>query len=53
MLAARDCSDKVAQRMRAVHITLKSFSEVADVTSLKEYPAREVDITETVGLITA
>ncbi|KNX38406.1 Dps family protein [Luteipulveratus halotolerans] len=52
--AAREFSDQVAERMRAVYITPDGRAAmVAKQTSLKEFPADEVDTGETVDLITA
>ena len=52
--AAREFSDQVAERMRAVYITPDGrAATVAKQTSLAEFPADEVDTGETVDLITA
>lgn len=52
--AARDFSDDVAERMRALHAQVDGRSDtVAATTSLPEYPAGEIETTETVDLITA
>ena len=52
--AAREFSDTVAERMRALHATVDGRSDtVAGTTTLPEFPAGEVDTTETVDLITA
>ncbi|GGA71333.1 DNA starvation/stationary phase protection protein [Pseudoclavibacter endophyticus] len=52
--AARQFSDDVAERMRALHAAPDGRSDtVAETTTLPEYPQGEVDTTETVDLITA
>ncbi|UYO98794.1 DNA starvation/stationary phase protection protein [Microbacterium sp. M28] len=52
--AAREFSDTVAERMRALHAVPDGRSDtVASSTTLPEYPQGEVDTTETVDLITA
>lgn len=52
--AAREFSDTVAERMRAIYITPDGrAATVAADTSLPEFPAEEVDTAETVDLITA
>ena len=52
--AAREFSDTVAERMRALHAVPDGRSDiVASTTTLPEYPQGEVDTTETVDLITA
>ena len=52
--AAREFSDTIAERMRAVFITPDGRSStVAARTSLPSYPEGEVDTAETVDLITA
>jgi len=51
---ARTFSDTVAERMRALHGVPDGRSDtVAATTTLPEYPAGEVDTTETVDLVTA
>ncbi len=51
--AAREFSDTVAERMRALHGVPDGRSDtVAASTTLQEYPNGEVDTTETVNLIT-
>ncbi|WP_240190802.1 MULTISPECIES: Dps family protein [Aeromicrobium] len=51
--AAREFSDTVAERMRAVYVTPDGrIKTVAAQSSLAEFPADEVDTTETVDLIT-
>ena len=51
--AAREFSDDVAERLRALHATPDGRSAtVAEQTSLPEFPNGEVDTTETVDLIT-
>lgn len=51
--AARDFSDTVAERMRAIWITPDGrAATVAAQSSLKPFPADEVDTAETVDLIT-
>ncbi|RLV54583.1 DNA starvation/stationary phase protection protein [Aeromicrobium phragmitis] len=51
--AAREFSDTVAERMRAVYITPDGRAKtVAAQSSLAEFPADEVDTAETVDLIT-
>ncbi len=52
--AAREFSDTVAERMRALHAVPDGRSDtVAETTTLAEYPQGEIDTTETVDLITA
>jgi starvation-inducible DNA-binding protein len=52
--AAREFSDTVAERMRALHAVPDGRSDtIADTTTLPEYPQGEIDTTETVDLITA
>ena len=52
--AAREFSDTVAERMRAVYVTPDGRARtVAAKTSLPEFPADEVDTAETVDLVTA
>ncbi|MBS42403.1 MAG: DNA starvation/stationary phase protection protein [Nocardioides sp.] len=52
--AARDFSDDVAERMRAVHALPDARSKtVAAQSSLPEFPADEVDTAETVDRIVA
>ena len=52
--AAREFSDTVAERMRAIYVTPDGrAATVAAQTSLAEFPADEVDTGETVDLITA
>ncbi|MGA1836233.1 DNA starvation/stationary phase protection protein [Herbiconiux sp. 11R-BC] len=52
--AAREFSDTVAERLRALHATADGRSDtVAATTTLPEYPAGEVDTAQTVDLITA
>src|SRR5918993_4403679 len=51
--AAREFSDTVAERMRALHAVPDGRSDtVAETTTLPEYPQGEIDTTETVDLIT-
>jgi starvation-inducible DNA-binding protein len=51
--AAREFSDEIAERMRALHATPDGRSDtVAENTTLPEYPAGEVDTAKTVDLIT-
>ncbi|SFN59286.1 Dps family protein [Mycetocola miduiensis] len=51
--AAREFSDEVAERMRALHATPDGRSDtVAESTTLPEYPAGEVDTAKTVDLVT-
>jgi len=51
--ASRDFGDEIAERMRALHgIPDGRSSTVAKSTTLPEYPAGEVDTTETIDLIT-
>lgn len=51
--AAREFSDEVAERLRALHATPDGRSAVvAKTTSLPEFPNGEVDTAETVDLIT-
>jgi starvation-inducible DNA-binding protein len=52
--AAREFSDTVAERMRALHAVPDGRSDiVAETTTLPEYPQGEIDTSETVDLITA
>ncbi|MEX0428526.1 Dps family protein [Nocardioides sp. DS6] len=52
--AAREFTDEVAERMRAVYVTPDARSAtVAEDTSLAPFPAREVDTATTVDLIVA
>ena len=52
--AAREFSDTIAERMRALHAVPDGRSDtVAETTTLPEYPQGEVDTSETVDLITA
>ncbi|MEP9384259.1 DNA starvation/stationary phase protection protein [Nocardioides sp. KR10-350] len=52
--AAREFSDDVAERMRALYITPDARSAtVAEDTTLAPFPAREVDTATTVDLVTA
>ncbi len=51
---AREFSDTVAERMRAIYITPDGrAATIAQQTSLAPFPADEVDTAETVDLITA
>lgn len=51
--AARDFSDTVAERMRAVYVTPDGRAKtVVAQSSLEEFPADEVDTAETVDLLT-
>ncbi|GAB3596650.1 Dps family protein [Microbacterium tumbae] len=51
--AAREFSDTVAERMRALHAIPDGRSDtVAETTTLPEYPQGEIDTSETVDLIT-
>ncbi len=52
--AARDFTDQVAERMRAVHITPDARSaRVAEQTTLVPFPAHEIDTAVAVDLITS
>ncbi|MEJ1154540.1 MULTISPECIES: Dps family protein [Microbacterium] len=52
--AAREFSDTVAERMRALHAIPDGRSDtVAATTTLPEFPQGEIDTAETVDLITA
>jgi starvation-inducible DNA-binding protein len=52
--AAREFSDTVAERMRAIYVTVDGrAARVATQSSLPEFPATEVDTAECVDLITA
>lgn len=52
--AAREFSDTVAERMRAVYVTPDGrAATIAATTSLPEFPADEVDTADTVDRITA
>ena len=52
--SAREFSDTVAERMRALHATVDGRSDtVAATTTLPEFPQGEVDTAATVDLITA
>src|ERR1700710_826505 len=51
--AARELSDTVAERMRALHAVPDGRSDtVAATTTLPEYPNGEIDTAETVDLVT-
>ena len=51
--AAREFSDTVAERMRALHAVPDGRSDVvASSTTLPEYPQGEIDTAETIDLIT-
>ncbi|MGO2748022.1 Dps family protein [Microbacterium sp.] len=51
--AAREFSDTVAERMRALHAIPDGRSDtVASTTTLPEYPQGEIDTTETINFIT-
>jgi starvation-inducible DNA-binding protein len=51
--AAREFSDTIAERMRALHAVPDGRSDiVAATTTLPEYPQGEIDTSETVDLIT-
>jgi starvation-inducible DNA-binding protein len=51
--AAREFSDTVAERMRALHAVPDGRSDiVAETTTLPEYPQGEIDTAETIDLIT-
>ncbi|MBF4625202.1 Dps family protein [Clavibacter sp. VKM Ac-2872] len=51
--SAREFSDDLAERMRALHATPDGRSDtVAETTTLPEYPQGEVDTAETVDLVT-
>lgn len=51
--AARQFSDTVAERMRALHAIPDGRSDtVASATTLPEYPQGEIDTSETIDLIT-
>ena len=50
---AREASDTIAERMRALHAVPDGRSDiVAATTTLPEYPQGEIDTSETVDLIT-
>lgn len=52
--AAREFSDQVAERMRAIYVTPDGRSRtVAEQSSLPEFPAGEVSTSQTVDLITS
>ncbi|WP_051218522.1 Dps family protein [Nocardioides insulae] len=52
--AARDFTDEVAERMRAVYVTPDArATTIAEATTLAPFPAREVDSATTVDLIAA
>ncbi len=52
--AAREFSDTVAERMRAIYVTPNGTSQaVAEQTSLAPFPAGEIDTHQAVDLITA
>lgn len=52
--AAREFTDQVAERMRAIYVTPDARSAtVAEETTLAPFPAREVDSAVTVDLIVA
>ncbi|MFZ4895784.1 Dps family protein [Plantibacter sp. Mn2098] len=52
--AAREFSDTVAERLRALHAAPDGRSDtVAATTTLPEYPQGEIDTAETVDLVTA
>ncbi|MCU1552290.1 MAG: starvation/stationary phase protection protein, partial [Glaciihabitans sp.] len=51
--AARDFSDEVAERIRAMHAIVDGRSDtVAATTSLPEFPNGEISTTDTIDLIT-
>ncbi|MET0735675.1 MAG: DNA starvation/stationary phase protection protein [Microbacterium sp.] len=51
--AARELSDTIAERMRALHALPDGRSDtVAETTTLPEFPQGEIDTTETIDLIT-
>ena len=51
--AAREFSDEVAERLRALHATPDGRSDtVAATTTLPEYPGGEIDTADTIDLIT-
>lgn len=51
--AAREFSDTVAERMRALHAVPDGRSDtVASTTTLPEYPQGEIDTSETIDLLT-
>jgi len=51
--AARDFSDTVAERMRALYVTPDGRAKtVAEQSSIADFPADEIDTAETVDLIT-
>ena len=51
--AAREFSDTIAERMRALHAVPDGRSDtIAGTTTLPEYPQGEIDTAETVDLIT-
>jgi len=51
--AAREFSDEVAERLRALHATPDGRSDtVAATTTLPEYPGGELDTAQTVDLVT-
>lgn len=52
--AAREFSDQVAERMRAIYVTPDGRTKtVAEQSSLPDFPAGEINTAETVDLITA
>src|SRR5690606_14696608 len=52
--AAREFSDTIAERMRALHAVPDGRSgTVASTTTLPEYPQGEIDTAETVDIVTA
>ena len=54
VLAAREFSDEVAERLRALHAAVDGRSDtVAATTSLPEFPNGEVATSDTIDLITA
>ncbi len=54
VVAAREFSDTIAERMRALHAVPDGRSgTVASTTTLPEYPQGEIDTAETVDIVTA
>ncbi|MBZ5736679.1 Dps family protein [Nocardioides mangrovi] len=52
--AAREFSDQVAERMRAIYVTPDGRARtVAEQSSLPDFPATEINTAETVDLVTA
>ena len=52
--SAREFSDEISERMRAIYVTPDGrASTIAETSSIAEFPAGEVDTAETVDLIVA